>query len=793
MISCRPRLEQLEPRYAPATIKITQLPTYGVDGFLGGVVSGAAPASYRVAVYIQIEGIGWWTKPTFANPTVPINPDGTFQADVATGGLDNRATIFCAALVPANVTPPPASGAGRIPAGLAPVAIDCVERFSRIIEFAGRSWGVKEAPTGVGPGNNRFSNLPGDVFVDNNGLHLTIHFHDGAWWATEVVLLDRLGHGTYSLLTSSNVNTLDPDVTFGAFTWDPYGDDESGADPHREIDFEDSRWGNGADPTNAQEVVQPFSVTGNLHRYTIPDLGSDPALTRFFTWSQDQIEFSALRGDSSPANYPPGSVIDHYVYQHDPSAGHYVPTTGRESFRFNLWLNSGATAPANGQPAEVVIKDFTFSPAGSPISPNLPLLSVTPASGVEHQPIPLSISAALADSGGSEVLALLVSGVPANASLSAGTRTANGTWTLTPAQLSGLTLRANHEGDFTLTVTATATETTTGASATSSASLDVAVRNVDIFATGTDAGGGPNVLVFDAATGKSKFNFFAYAPSFTGGVRVATGDVTGDGVPDVITAPGPGASPDVHVYDGVTGNLLRQFFAVDPAFQGGLYLASGDVNGDGFADIVTGAAEGGGPNVAILDGKTTASGQPIVPLTDFFPFDSHFTGGVRVAAGDVNADGHADLICAAGPGGGPNVSVISGLDGQTLLASFFPYAVGFTGGLYVSAADVNGDGRADVVTGVGPGGGPNVAVIDSADFKTPLALFFPYDQAFTGGVRVGTVDRNGDGEAEVICVPGPGGGPDVRSVEATSRQQVDDFFAYGINFAAGLFVAGSGR
>src|SRR5207253_2684824 len=117
---------------------------------------------------------------------------------------------------------------------------------------------------------------------------------------------------------------------------------------------------------------------------------------------------------------------------------------------------------------------------------------------------------------------------------------------------------------------------------------------------------------------------------FTGGVRVAIGDVTGDGTPDIITAPGPGGGPDIHVYDGQTGQIVRQFFAFDPAFTGGAFVAAGDVNGDGAADIIVGADQGGGPNVAVF------SGQDGSQLDSFFAFDQRFTGGVRVAADDFN-------------------------------------------------------------------------------------------------------------------------------------------------------------
>jgi hypothetical protein len=355
---------------ADPTVEITSVPNYAEDGFLSGTVRGIDFASHRVAVYIQIEGAGWWTKPTFDNPTVPIESDGTFTADVATGGIDNRATIYYVALVKYDVDPPPARGTHRVPANLQSLAVDCVERYGRTFRFAERTWAVKEAPEPVGPGQNRFSDRLEDVFVDKDGLHLTINFRDGFWWATEVILLDSVGYGTYSFQTNSRADILDVNATFGAFTWDPYGDEESiPRSPNREIDFEDSRWGNTANPTNAEMVVQPYDVPSNLRRYTIPDLSGDPALTRFFTWERNRIKFVVLRGHHSPEDFTQENVIDEYVYTTDPSLNHFVPTEGRQRFRFNLWLNNvglGGTPPpkpASELPVEVVITDFSFVPA----------------------------------------------------------------------------------------------------------------------------------------------------------------------------------------------------------------------------------------------------------------------------------------------------------------------------------------------------------------------------------------------------------------------------------------------
>jgi hypothetical protein len=371
--TCSPLLGFLALLLAPSpsrsqSISVDTVPPYGTLGFITGTVTGADPNTHHVAVYIQIEGSGWWTKPTSADPTVAIDPSGAFSANVGTGGpasLDSRATIFCAALLEETTVPPVALGAGRIPAALSPLSMDCRERYARTLEFSGYTWAVKESPLPVGPGQNVFSDRSEDVFVDEDGLHLRVAFHDARWWSTEVILLDHLGYGTYAVQTDSELDDLDVHVTFGMFTWDSYGDEETvpgGA--HREIDFEDSRWTNAADPTNAQMVVQPFTAPGNLRRYTIPDLSVDSALTRFFTWQADSIEFVALAGHHTPAGSAWMDVIDEYLYLHDPPSRH-VPMAGREYFRLNLWLNNqevgggGPPQPAGGAPVEVLITDVT--------------------------------------------------------------------------------------------------------------------------------------------------------------------------------------------------------------------------------------------------------------------------------------------------------------------------------------------------------------------------------------------------------------------------------------------------
>src|SRR5205807_1137270 len=185
-------------------------------------------------------------------------------------------------------------------------------------------------------------------------------------------------------------------------------------------------------------------------------------------------------------------------------------------------------------------------------------------------------------------------------------------------------------------------------------------------------GGGPHVKVYDAATGQLKFGFFAFDPNFTGGVRVAVGDVNGDGVDDIVCAAGPGGGPAVKVFDGATGALLQSFFAYDPGFTGGVFVAAGDVNGDGKADIIVGPGAGSGPNVRVFDGANVSN-----VLRDFMAYDLSFTGGVSVAVEDIDGDGHTDIVTGAGAGGGPHIRAFSGATAGLELRSFFAFDPGF--------------------------------------------------------------------------------------------------------------------
>ena len=267
----------------------------------------------------------------------------------------------------------------------------------------------------------------------------------------------------------------------------------------------------------------------------------------------------------------------------------------------------------------------------------------------------------------------------------------------------------------------------------------------------------PNIASLYKIDGTVAFSVTPFATAIPGGIRVAQADLNGDGAPELIAATGPGVPTQVVIFDGTNHTKISTFAPFEAGFTGGVFVTAGDLTGDFKPELVITPDEGGGPRVRVFTGTN------FVPLADFYGIeDPNFRGGARAAIGDMTGDGIGELVVAAGAGGGPRVSI---WDGASLangkftthpIGDFFLFESTLRNGLYPALGDVNADGRADLIVGAGPDGGPRLLVlsgrvlIENNGLQQPLANFFVGNSSRRDGLPVAATDLDGDGRADVI-------------------------------------------
>lgn len=314
-----------------------------------------------------------------------------------------------------------------------------------------------------------------------------------------------------------------------------------------------------------------------------------------------------------------------------------------------------------------------------------------------------------------------------------------------------------------------------------------AVRDNWVVAS-ADWGGPPQVKVF-TPTGTLLYAFAAFGLSFTGGVRTALADITGDGAPEIFTAPGPGGEPIVNIWDGFTFQLLRQVQVFGTTFTGGVHLAAGDVLGDAAPELLVSPDAGGDPFVNIFDPRTAAL------LRQVLVYGSTFTGGVRVAVGKDWASGRPSLYAAPGPGGLPVVNSFDAATGN-LVRQQQVYGDGFTGGVFLGVElalmeSFNQSLHSNLIVGPGTGGDPVVNVFGAVVLRRQYPIA---EQGFTGGVRVAAFrQRSGFSLADIVAGLGPGGPPRIKVLEAHAGSIRGDFLAFEETMTAGVLVSAAVR
>ncbi len=296
--------------------------------------------------------------------------------------------------------------------------------------------------------------------------------------------------------------------------------------------------------------------------------------------------------------------------------------------------------------------------------------------------------------------------------------------------------------------------------------------------------GSPSTVRLFTNDGKTLLTSFnAYDASFTGGVRLAMGDVDGDGEEEIVTVPGPGGGPQVRIFD-LNGMLESQFFAFDQSMTSGLFVATGDTNGDGIEEIVVSMDERTYSEVRFFNKDGQQQGENIL---EPFQVKADEIKSLRIAMGDVDADGSDELIVTRGSGFEPFVGVYEP-DGE-LVSEFLAYDQNYKNGVFVASGDLDGDGDDEIVTGTDTGGGPQVQIFDGTGKK--LGTFFAYNDQFRGGVRLSVGNLSEWPGASIITSAGPGGGPHVRVYNGYAKL-IGTFFSDDENNHAGLNSAAWG-
>ncbi len=264
---------------------------------------------------------------------------------------------------------------------------------------------------------------------------------------------------------------------------------------------------------------------------------------------------------------------------------------------------------------------------------------------------------------------------------------------------------------------------------------------------------------------------------FTGGASIAAGNFDADSDSEIVTGAGPGGGAHVEVFDQGNPIPKASFIAYDN-FTGGVDVAAGDVDGDGVDEIITAPGKGRAPEVKVFK----LDGTRILTIT---AYAAGFRGGVKVTAADLTKDGKAEIITAPASGGGAHVKVFEPTGG--LLSEFMAYD-GFTGGIDVAAYKAFGSELGGIVTAPSTGGGPHVKVFDLVGVLK--SQFMAYDEVHRGGVRVSVGTIQGSTTPQIITAPLLGG-PDFRmfdlnGVKLSSDSEFEVWWSGNWDVAAGM-------
>ncbi|MFA6018138.1 MAG: L,D-transpeptidase [Patescibacteria group bacterium] len=218
--------------------------------------------------------------------------------------------------------------------------------------------------------------------------------------------------------------------------------------------------------------------------------------------------------------------------------------------------------------------------------------------------------------------------------------------------------------------------------------LFAASMSISLFPRSIHAATTPDIRILDNE-GNVITVFAPYSDSNALITSIATADLGNDGIAEILVGAGEDGDPSVSVFRQ-DGSFIGSFLAYDVAYRGGVNVASCDIDGDDVNEIITSAAWNGGPHVRIFNA------MGVLENPGFFAFESSFMGGANIACGNLVGDEASEIVVSASLGGGPVVKVFNGF-GNLLSETFIDDASKNTGAA-IAIADIDHDSIDEVLT-----------------------------------------------------------------------------------------------
>jgi hypothetical protein len=326
------------------SIELTHIPPAAQGGpdrvdTISGRVRNARPEQQ---IIIYAHSGAWWLQRDPHHALLPIQADSTWSTDTHLG------FEYAVLLVEPDYHPlaildvaPTQGGSVALVTIVKGVGSPQLAPTGSL-KFSGYDWSVRTIPNNKGGMDNLFD--AENVWTDPSGaLHMRIKKKSDKWSCAEIYLNRSLGYGTYSV-TLRDTSHIDPASVFTMYTFE----DSAGEQHYREMDVEVSRWGDPANKNNAQYVVQPFYIPGNVTPFAAPS----GTLTYALRWESGRATFKTFRGRSADGDAQ-------LVSEHEFTSG--VPEPGKAIPRLIFYVVASNKSPMQ-KPSEVVVEKFEYLP-----------------------------------------------------------------------------------------------------------------------------------------------------------------------------------------------------------------------------------------------------------------------------------------------------------------------------------------------------------------------------------------------------------------------------------------------